>query len=120
MDIAVDTVRYIIDKARELVLDERERDDDDDDDSPAFASSDEVDELREFIETLEDHEQAELVALAWIGQGTFTGEDWDEALDSAVEEHPRGVADYLLTFPLLADDLESGLEEMGMTGDEDE
>ncbi len=120
MEIAVDTVRYIIDKARALVLDERERDEDDDDEASAFTSSDEVDELKEFIETLEASEQAELVALAWIGQGTFTGEDWDEALDSALEEHPRGSADYLLTFPLLADYLEGGLDEMGIAADEDE
>jgi hypothetical protein len=57
---------------------------------------------------------AELVALAWIGHGTFTGEDWDEAVESAMEEHPKGAAEYLLTLPLLAEDLEGGLSELGI------
>ncbi len=120
MELAVDTVRYIIDKARELVLDERDGDADDDDESSAFESSDEADELKAFIDTLDQNEQAELVALAWIGQGTFTNEDWDEAFDSALEEHPKAAAEYLLTFALLADDLEAGIEEMGLASDEDE
>jgi len=119
MEIAVDTVRYIIDKARGLVLDERERDEDEDDDASAFESSDEVDELKEFIDNLDSSEQAELVALAWIGQGTFTSEDWEEAFDSALEEHARDGADYLLTFPLLADYLEGGLDEMGVADEEE-
>ena len=48
MDIALDTVCFVIGKARELVIDEdRGRDEDDDEDASAFASSPEVDELRE-------------------------------------------------------------------------
>jgi hypothetical protein len=115
MDIALENVCFVIGKARELVLDEsRDIDDEDDEESLAFASSPEVDELREFIENLNDDEQADLVAIAWIGHGTFTAEDWDEAVESAVEEHPKGAADYLLSLPLLAEDLENGLEELGL------
>jgi hypothetical protein len=120
MELAVDTVTFIIDKARELVIDEREADDDEDEESSAFASSAEQDELKEFIDTLDESEQAELVALAWIGQGTFTAEDWDEAVESALEEHHKAAADYLLTLALLADDLENGLGELGISADEDE
>ena len=120
MDVAVDTVCFIIGKARELVIDERETDGDDDDDAPAFASSPEQDELKEFIDTLDESEQAELVALAWIGQGTFTAEDWDEAVETALEEHPKAAADYLLSLPLLVDDLESGLEELGLSCDDED
>ncbi|TAK99201.1 MAG: DUF3775 domain-containing protein [Rhodospirillaceae bacterium] len=119
MDIAVDTVCFIIGKARELVIDERETDDDDDD-APAFASSPEQDELKEFIDTLDESEQAELVALAWIGQGTFTDEDWDEAVETALEEHPKAAAEYLLSLPLLVDDLEAGLEELGLSCDDED
>jgi len=90
MEIALDTVCFVIAKARELVIDEdREIDEDDEDESLAFTSSPEVDELREFIENLNDDEQSELIAIAWIGHGTFTAEDWDEAVDSALEEHPK-------------------------------
>jgi len=120
MEIAVDTVCFVIDKARGLVLDAREDNGDDDDDAPAFASSPEQDELKEFIETLDETEQAELIALAWIGQGTFTEEDWDEAVESALEDHPRGAAGYLLTIALLADDLEAGLDAFGLSCDDEE
>ncbi len=116
MEIALDTVSFVINKARELVIDESRDDDDEDSDEggSAFASSPEVDELREFIEGLNEDEQAELVAIAWIGHGTFTAEDWDEAVESALEEHPKSAAEYLLTLPLLAEDLESGLADLGL------
>ncbi len=115
MEIALDNVCFVIGKARELVVDEnRDTDEDDGDEGSAFASSPEVDELREYIEGLSEDEQAELVAVAWIGHGTFTAEDWDEALESALEEHPKSAADYLLTLPLLAEDLESGLSDLGL------
>ena len=115
MEVALDTVCFVIGKARELVIDEdREVDEDDGDEGSAFASSPEVDELREFIDSLPEDEQAELVAIAWIGHGTFTAEDWDEAVESALEEHPKAAAEYLLTLPLLAEDLESGLGDLGL------
>ena len=121
MEIAADTIRFVIDKARGLTLDAADLNDEDEgDDTPAFAISPEQDEIKEFIGTLDSMEQAELIALVWIGQGTFTSEDWDEAVDAALEEHNEDAADYLLTFPLLADDLEAGLTEMGLSSDEDE
>jgi len=119
MEIALDTVCFVIGKARELVIEEGHGDDDDDDEASAFASSPEVDELREFIETMDESEQAELIALAWIGQGTFTEEDWDEAVDSALADHPKGAADYLLSLALLADDLEGGLDAFGLSCDDE-
>src|SRR5690242_8735060 len=111
MDIALDMVCFVIGKARELVIDEARDVDDDDGEESAFASSPEVDELSDYIGSLSEDEQAELVAIAWIGHGTFTAEDWDEAVESALEEHPKGAAEYLLTLPLLAEDLEKGLNE---------
>ncbi len=119
MDIALETVCFVIGKARELVIGEHDADDEDGDEPMAFASSAEVDELREFIDTLNEDEQAELVALAWIGHGTFTAEDWEEAVESALEEHPKAAAEYLLTLPLLAEDLAGGLEELGLECEDD-
>ena len=120
MNIAVDIVCYIIGKARELIVDAPDVSDESDDDVPAFASSPEQDELLEFIDSLDDAEQIELVALAWISQGTFTGDDRDEAVDAAAEEHPGAASDYLLTLPLLADDLDAGLAEMGLSCDDED
>ena len=128
MEIAVDTVCYVINRARELMADL-----DPIEDEPGRASADDTldeppedgtspyqenpayDELKEFIDTLNDDEQMELIALTWIGRGTYTSEDWDEAVDVAREEHPRKAGKYLLGQPLLADELEEGLSEMGLT-----
>ena len=43
-------------------------------------------EIAGFIDALNDDEQANLVALAWIGRGTFEAEELDEAVETA--PHP--------------------------------
>ena len=50
-----------------------------------------------------------LVALAWLGRGTYTKDEWREAIDTARSEHSRRTAEYLLGLPLLGDYLEDGL-----------
>ena len=75
-------------------------------------------ELVEFIEGLNIDEQIELVALAWIGRGSFTRDEWDEAVREARQAHSRRTADYLLGMPLLGDYLADGLAEFGHTCDE--
>jgi hypothetical protein len=72
------------------------------------------DELRGFIETMNEDEQAELVALYWIGRGSFDPEDWDEAVSTAASEATTPTADYLLGSPHFADHLEAGAEAMGL------
>ncbi|WP_172300057.1 DUF3775 domain-containing protein [Pseudoruegeria sp. HB172150] len=69
-------------------------------------------ELREFIAKLPEDEQAELVAIMWIGRETFDAEEWDEAVETAVNERTSPTEDYLLGIPHLADYLESGLEKL--------
>jgi hypothetical protein len=129
MDIALETVCYVIHQARELIADlapledepgrhapdDAVREDVADEDGPEAREGGEFEELKEFIDSLSEDEQAELVALAWIGRGTYTADDWDEAVEVAREEHPRRVAKYLLGQPLLADELEEGLAEMGLS-----
>ncbi|WP_040819519.1 DUF3775 domain-containing protein [Litoreibacter arenae] len=70
-------------------------------------------ELRAFIDGLNEDEQAELVALMWIGRGSFDSGDWDEALMTARQEKITPTEDYLLGIPHLADHLENGAEMMG-------
>jgi hypothetical protein len=78
-------------------------------------------ELRAFIERLNEDEQAELVALFWIGRGSFEPDDWEEAVDTARTEATTPTADYLLGSPHFADHLEAGAEEMGLdVADEEE
>ena len=126
MDIALETVCYAINRAREVMADM-----DPIDDEPGGHSGDdladdlpenddagdnlEIDDLKAYIDSLSDDEQAELVALAWVGRGTYTAEDWDEAVEVAREEHPKRVGKYLLSQPLLADELEEGLSEFDLS-----
>jgi hypothetical protein len=70
-------------------------------------------ELRALIDDLNVDEAAELVALAWIGRGDFSAEEWDEALAEARSRANRHTASYLLGMPMLGDWLEAGLEALG-------
>ena len=71
--------------------------------------------VTEFINGLNVDEQAELVALAWIGRGSFAKEEWEDALREARDQHEDRVAEYLLGLPLLGDYLADGLAEFGHT-----
>lgn len=67
-------------------------------------------EVHDFIEALNDDEQAALVAIAWIGRGAFEPEEYAEALATAFAEATTPTADYLMGMPHLAENLEAGLE----------
>ena len=70
-------------------------------------------ELLGAIRALNEDERMRLVALAWLGRGTFEFDEWKEALATARTEHSRRTAEYLLTMPLLGDYLEDGLSMFG-------
>jgi hypothetical protein len=70
-------------------------------------------EIVEFIRALDEDEQFNLVALAWVGRGTYDLSEWNEALREARSEHNKRVAEYLLGLPLLGDYLEEGLAAFG-------
>ncbi len=76
------------------------------------------DELREFIAALNEDEQIELVALTWLGRGSFTAEEWEEAKAEASRAHNDRTAEYLLGMPLLADYLAEGLAAFGVSCEE--
>ncbi len=76
------------------------------------------DELREFINGLNEDEQIELVALSWLGRGSFTAEEWEEAKAEASRAHNERTAEYLLGMPLLADYLAEGLAAFGVSCEE--
>ena len=73
---------------------------------------------QDFIDALNYDEQANLVALAWVGRGTFEKEEFAEAVETARNERINATASYLMGIPMLADFLEEGLEKMGYTVDE--
>ena len=67
------------------------------------------DELAEMISDLNEDEQIELVALAWLGRGSYAVEEWADAVSEATRAHNNRTAQYLMGMPLLADYLEEGL-----------
>ncbi len=74
-------------------------------------------ELAGFIEAMAEGEQCELIALAWIGRGKFTREEWKSALVEAHAHLKQPTAAYLLRDPRLAPHLESGVAELDHPGD---
>ena len=69
-------------------------------------------ELEEEIEDLEPDQQAELVALMWIGRGDMEPEEWEEAVELAAERHEGATAAYLLSHPHVADYLDEGVDRL--------
>ena len=79
-------------------------------------------ELEAFIDGLNEDEQANLVALAWVGRGAFEAEEFAVAVDTARAEATTPTASYLMGMPHLAENLEAGLEALGVdvTGEEED
>lgn len=124
LEIAPEKVAHVIIKARELDAKvgawnaSTEEGDADEDPSAIledFASDPTLAEFAGFIDALNDDEQANLVALAWIGRGTFEAEELEEAVETARSEKVNSTASYLLGLPLLSDYLEEGLEKLGFS-----
>jgi hypothetical protein len=120
LDIAPEKVAHIIVLARELDSKVGAWDGDIDENDPdsileARANDPLEAELREFIADLNVDEQISLVALMWVGRGTYEPEDWDEAVDTARSERVNKTENYLLGVPMLSDYLEEGLEKMGVS-----
>ena len=72
-------------------------------------------ELRAFIDRLNEDEQAELVAIMWIGRESFFPEDLAEAIATAKAEATTPCADYLIGTPHVSDHLENGLDALGVS-----
>jgi Protein of unknown function (DUF3775) len=77
-----------------------------------------ADEIRGFIDALNEDEQTELVALAWLGRGDGAIDDWDELRAESARAHNSRTAAYLLGMSILADHLEEGLAEFGRSCDD--
>lgn len=80
------------------------------------------DELYAFIDDLNDDEKAHLTAIAWVGRGSFEAEDYAEAVSTARAEATTPTADYLMGMPHLAENLEGGLDALGIdvSGEEED
>ncbi|MFY0633843.1 MAG: DUF3775 domain-containing protein [Vannielia sp.] len=67
---------------------------------------------RRYISELNEDEQSSLVALMWVGRGSYAPDDIEEARRLAVAEHTAPTETYLGGEPQLADMLEDGLDAM--------
>ena len=123
LDISAEKVAWVILRAREYESKVAPFDDGDTEESDEQfgsilenrAGDPTARELIGFIRGLNTDEQANLVAIAWIGRGTNDAEDWDEALATARAEATTPTWRYLLGMPELADFLEDGLEALGIS-----
>lgn len=87
---------------------------DDGDDQALSVLEDELntgveEEVRALLDDLADDQIAEVLALAWVGRGTYDASEWEDAAVEAADIDPESAADELLEMPLLASHLESGL-----------
>jgi hypothetical protein len=73
-----------------------------------------ADEMEAFIDALNDDEKAHLTAIAWVGRGAFEPEDYEEAVATAFAEATTPTAKYLGGMPHLAENLEAGLDALGV------
>ena len=108
LEIAPEKVAHVIIKAREYDAKvgawNSSREEGDAEEDPGsiledFANDPTRAEIAGFIAMLNDDEQAHLVALIWIGRGTFEAEELDEAVETARTERLNGTARYLLGIP---------------------
>jgi len=129
LEISTAKVAHVIVRAREYdaktgswedALDSDFREDNSDSILENFSNDSTAGELAEFIANLNDDEQASLVALVWIGRGTYAPDEVDEAIEVAKSEKVNKTEDYLMGIPLLADYLEDGLDKMGYSVEDSE
>lgn len=77
-------------------------------------------ELRGFVDRLSEDEQAELVAIMWVGRGSFEVDDLAEAVATAKVEASTPCVDYLIGTPHMSDHLENGLDALGISASDAE
>ncbi len=127
LEIAPEKVAHVIIKAREFDAKvgawDASPEDGDADENPSAILEDlsndpTAAEIAGFVDALNDDEQAHLVALAWVGRGTYEAEEFDDAVETARDEQINSTASYLLGLPLLADYLEEGLEKLGYSAND--
>ena len=129
MDLAtpLETICRLIVRAREMEAqvpaEQTEEDDDPSDSDDEFAVlEDEADdsveeEVRALLEDLGEDQVQEILALAWVGRGTYDASEWEDALEEAADRDAEDPIDQLLDMPTLAAFLDAGLAAFEMSCD---
>ncbi len=128
LPVGTDTLQFLIDKAHEfqakedVVIPETPLSPSEDWALQILANHKDDHCYQEFcnaVNELEPDQQLALVALMWVGRGDYSKEEWAEALRDAAEQHTISTAQYLITTPLVADFLQEGMAEFGLSCDEE-
>jgi Protein of unknown function (DUF3775) len=80
-----------------------------------FADDPTYEELVDALESLNEDEITEVIALTWVGRGDYDAADWEEALGDARETRNDRAVSYLIGTPNLADEIEEGLSKLGLS-----
>jgi hypothetical protein len=122
--ISAEKVGFLIEKMREFDVKEGETDPDsgsnstDDNMIDVLEDSGDdpvVGEITGFISAMTEDEQIDLVALMRLGRGDGTIDEWDDLRRDAAEGRNKRTASYLLGEPLVSDYLAEGLDQFGLT-----
>ena len=123
MSLPVETLSFIIEKAREfdalVDVDDPDSGSNPTDDHMLAALEDTPDnpaelELTSTLSNLNDEELTELLALLWVGRGDYERDSWREAMRQAREAKNKRIVRYLVGTPMLGDLIEEGLAELGL------
>ncbi|RDD60516.1 DUF3775 domain-containing protein [Ferruginivarius sediminum] len=134
LDMDLETVCWLIVKMREFEVEDalpvNARDDDENLSPDQLSEQEEIldkylervredplyEDAKRVIDELNEDAQVELVALVWMGRGDYSGpQEWPEAVREARGRRNAYTADYLLGNPLVADYLEEGLSQLGLS-----
>jgi hypothetical protein len=80
-----------------------------------YADDATLDELKSYLQALNEDELEDLLALTWLGRGDYTLADWEDLKSEVQDMRDRHTVDYLIGTPLLADYLGNGLSEFGLS-----
>jgi hypothetical protein len=125
LEISLETLAYIIAKAREFDAEvpvdpdaATGSDPPDDDEREVLLDTPDnptEQELRDAIDGLGVVERQELLALMWVGRGDYDAGSWSEALRQAEDTADVNLTGYLVGTPLLGDYLEEGASALGLS-----
>jgi hypothetical protein len=122
--ISAEKVGFLIEKMREFDVKEGQTDPDSGSNSADDKMIDVLEdnggdpvvrEITGFISAMTEDEQIDLVALMRLGRGDGTIDEWDDLRREAAEAPNKHTARYLLGEPLVSDYLAEGLEQFGLT-----
>lgn len=124
LKVRLDTLCYVIAKARECQVKEQVVFPDTENGADGdwamqvladHASDMSLQEIKAAVEDLSPEQQAEVVALMWLGRGDYALEEWEEASAEARDQYEdkENTVQYLLSHPMVSDHLEEGLIALG-------